>query len=89
MRDQPAPQQEEVISGVNWDDFLREGLTRDKPELHARALAQMERGLLTCVLKHTNGHQTRAAELLGITRGSLRHKLRALGIEAEQAGEEE
>jgi two-component system nitrogen regulation response regulator GlnG len=89
VRDQPAAEEDEAITGLDWEAFLREGLTRDRPELHARALAQMESGLLKCVLRHTGGHQTRAAELLGITRGSLRHKLRTLGIEAEQGGEEE
>src|SRR5262245_44844144 len=78
----------EAASGY-WDEFLQEGLKRDDPDLYARALEQMERGLLTCVLRHTNGHQTRAAELLGITRGSLRHKLRALNIEVEQVGDEQ
>ncbi len=72
-----------------WDVFGRGGRTRHRPELYARALEQMERGLLSCVLRHTGGHQTRAAELLGITRGSLRHKLRALGLEAEQFGQGE
>jgi two-component system nitrogen regulation response regulator GlnG len=92
VRDQPAVTEagaEAGVDGASWDGFLREGLKRDKPELYARALEQMERGLLSCVLRHTNGHQTRAAELLGITRGSLRHKLRALGIEAEQVADGE
>jgi len=40
----------------------------------------MERLLLTRVLRHTGGNQLQAAKLLGITRGSLRTKLRELGI---------
>jgi DNA-binding protein Fis len=32
------------------------------------------------VLRHTSGRQLQAAKILGITRGSLRTKLRALGI---------
>jgi two-component system nitrogen regulation response regulator GlnG len=43
----------------------------------------MERQLLTRVLDRTGGNQLRAAALLGITRGSLRHKLRALGLTIE------
>jgi two-component system nitrogen regulation response regulator GlnG len=71
-----------------WEAFMAERLLQDHPELYARALERMERGLLSCVLRHTGGHQTRAAELLGITRGSLRHKLRNLGIDPGQIDSE-
>ncbi len=40
----------------------------------------MERMLLTAVLRNTEGNQSKAAEILGITRGSLRNKIRQLGI---------
>jgi two-component system nitrogen regulation response regulator GlnG len=40
----------------------------------------MEKTLLTKVLQHTGGNQVQAAQILGITRGSLRNKLRDLGI---------
>ena len=36
--------------------------------------------VLVRVLKHTGGNQLQAARILGITRGSLRTKIRALGI---------
>jgi two-component system nitrogen regulation response regulator GlnG len=40
----------------------------------------LERLLLTRVLKHTAGNQSQAAKILGITRGSLRNKIRQLRI---------
>ncbi len=40
----------------------------------------MEREVLVRVLQHTDGNQLQAARILGITRGSLRNKIRALGI---------
>ena len=40
----------------------------------------MERQLLTLVLRHTGGNQLQAAQILGITRNSLRYKLRVFGI---------
>jgi two-component system nitrogen regulation response regulator GlnG len=40
----------------------------------------MEREVLVRVLKHTEGNQLQAARILGITRGSLRNKIRSLGI---------
>jgi two-component system nitrogen regulation response regulator GlnG len=73
----------------DWDDFVAEGMKQQNPDLYARALEEMERGLITCVLKQTGGHQTRAADLLGITRGSLRNKIRALGIDLAQLGGDE
>ena len=40
----------------------------------------MEREVLVRVLRHTKGNQLQAARILGITRGSLRLKIRSLGI---------
>ena len=53
-------------------------------DLYAEALAAMERQVITRVLRHTGGNQVRAAQVLGITRGSLRTKIRALGIFIER-----
>jgi two-component system nitrogen regulation response regulator GlnG len=76
-------------SGVpgDWEQMIDEDLNQGRTGVYAKALERMERFLLTRVLQHTGGHQTRAAELLGITRGSLRHKLRALGMQADQVGD--
>jgi len=52
--------------------------------LYAETLESMERTLLTVVLTHTEGNQSKAAEVLGITRGSLRNKIRLLGINIER-----
>lgn len=45
----------------------------------------MERSLVTRVLRHTGGNQLQAAKLLGITRGSLRTKIRTLGIRIDRS----
>ncbi len=44
----------------------------------------MDRFLLTRVLRHTGGNQLQAAKILGITRGSLRTKIRDLGIRIDR-----
>ena len=44
----------------------------------------MERMLLTRVLRHTDRNQSKAAKILGITRGSLRNKIRTLRITIDQ-----
>jgi two-component system nitrogen regulation response regulator GlnG len=60
--------------------FIDDELRRGGEGLYAEALRRMERMLLTRVLQHTAGNQVQAARILGITRGSLRTKLRELGI---------
>jgi two-component system nitrogen regulation response regulator GlnG len=52
--------------------------------LHDEVIAEVERVLLTEVLRHTHGHQTQASELLGLSRATLRHKLRALGLAVDK-----
>ncbi|MCX6620896.1 MAG: hypothetical protein NTY38_07410 [Acidobacteria bacterium] len=42
----------------------------------------MERKMILQVLAQTNGHQQRAAELLGISRRTLSRKLKIYGMEA-------
>ncbi|MBI1902526.1 MAG: sigma-54-dependent Fis family transcriptional regulator [Planctomycetia bacterium] len=55
---------------------LREGST----DLYAETLEAMERYLITRVLQETGGNQSRAAEILGITRGKIRDRIAAFGI---------
>ncbi len=75
----PAPPPS-VASLFDWDRYVQDHIRGGKNILYADALEMMEREVLIRVLKHTAGNQLKAAEILGITRGSLRHKLRALNI---------
>ena len=52
----------------------------DTRGLYELFITQVERGLLGVVLEHTRGNQTRAAEILGINRGTLRKKLRSCDL---------
>jgi two-component system nitrogen regulation response regulator GlnG len=72
-------------SAVDWEAFLEERLRSGSQDLYAEALALLERSLLTRVLRHTGGNQVQAAKVLGITRGSLRTKIRTLGIQIERS----
>lgn len=77
----------EVIS-VNPDNapssdlepFLGQRLRSNSHDIYAEAVEVMERYVLTRVLLHTEGNQSQAAKLLGITRGSLRKKIRSLHL---------
>ena len=67
-------------NGGELDRFIQERIAAGSEDLYAECLTLIERKLLTRVLQHTGGNQVQAARILGITRGSLRTKLRALGI---------
>ena len=43
-------------------------------------LKQIEQPLFEAILEHTRGNQSRAAELLGLNRGTLRKKLRSYNL---------
>lgn len=64
----------------NWDKFVAEQIAAGTVHLYEQSLERMEREVLVRVLRHTNGNQVQAARILGITRGSLRTKIRSLGI---------
>jgi len=52
-------------------------LMTETKDLYAETLAAMERCLLTRVLTYSQGNQSQASRILGITRGSLRNKIHA------------
>ncbi len=64
----------------DWDEFVSGRIASGTEDLYAESLERMEREVLIRVLRHTGGNQLRAARILGITRGSLRTKIRTLGI---------
>lgn len=56
-------------------------LEGDEPrDLYALVLREVERPLLECAMRHCEGNQTRVAACLGISRGTLRKKLREHGL---------
>jgi len=48
--------------------------------LYELLLREVERPLFETVIQHTGGNQTKASEILGINRGTLRKKLRLYGL---------
>ncbi len=53
----------------------------DTFNIYEMVIANIERPLLEVVMQHARGNQTRAAELLGLNRNTLRKKLMQHGIE--------
>lgn len=54
-------------------------------DLYAETLEAMERFLTTRVLSETNGNQTKASDILGITRGQIRDRVAQFGISLEKS----
>lgn len=48
--------------------------------LHQRVLDEIEPSLIRTVLDHTGGNQTQAAAILGMTRSTLRNRVRRYGL---------
>jgi len=64
--------------------FIRDQLRAGSTSLYADYQALTDRHLLAEVLRHTGGNLSQAARLLGITRGTLRTRMIALGIPTER-----
>jgi Fis family transcriptional regulator len=50
-------------------------------ELYRMVIQEVEQPLLEAVLHYTRGNQSKAAELLGINRGTLRNKLKQYDLD--------
>ncbi|WP_447556449.1 DNA-binding transcriptional regulator Fis [Vreelandella sp. EE22] len=74
----PQPLREAVETAMRrYFEHLDGGQATD---LYAMVMAEVEAPLLACVLDHTAGNQTRAADVLGLNRGTLRKKLKQYGL---------
>lgn len=49
-------------------------------DLYALVLGEVEAPLLRTVMREANGNQCRAADMLGLNRGTLRKKLKQHGL---------
>jgi DNA-binding NtrC family response regulator len=74
-----------------WDlvQFVQARLRSGTDHLYDDAVAELDRSLLTLVLRHTHGNQAQAAKLLGMTRTSLRKKIVAAQIDVSRLSDSE
>ena len=72
----PGPQKSIASDGNAADGGLAVPFTADFREDRR----EFERRYISRCLEHTQGNVTRAAEILGMHRQSLQHKLRQLGL---------
>ncbi len=72
---------EDLLYG-KFQEFLKDlGPQGPAASLHAFVLERVERPLIASVLEWTGGNQSRAAEVLGIHRNTLRAKIRSLRMD--------
>ena len=69
-----------ALLGLRWQAAVAVGMTLALSSTAIVLQSLAERG----VLKTAGGNQSRAAKMLGITRGSLRSKTQALGLKIDQ-----
>ena len=69
-------------SSEGWSslkDFIRQRLHAGSTDLNAEAQLEFDRILLTAVLEFTDANQFQAAKILGVSRQTLRQRLRGIG----------
>jgi len=65
---------------VALKDYFKQLDGHTTANLYDMLLAEVEAPLFKATLEHTNGNQSRAAEILGLNRGTLRKKLKTYGL---------
>jgi Fis family transcriptional regulator len=87
-----TPQTTQPETGTEQTDSLRshaqrtlsayfDSLNGHRPSgLYALVIREVEEPLFRAVMQYTDGNQVRAAEVLGINRGTLRRKLEEYGL---------
>ena len=82
---------QDTSGGVNGDSrsddltgHINRLLEQDGESLYEEVVAAVERFVLPRVLGKTQGNISQSAKRLGITRGSLRNKIRALGLSIDR-----
>jgi two-component system nitrogen regulation response regulator GlnG len=83
IRTSPGSSVERTDGSFNlakWDEFITSRIQEDSGNLYEEATLMTDHHLLMLVLRHTQGNQLQAAKTLGISRATLRNKLRVLKI---------
>ncbi|MFW0094394.1 MAG: DNA-binding transcriptional regulator Fis [Coxiella endosymbiont of Haemaphysalis qinghaiensis] len=77
------PEMKPVATGQSFVSSVQQSLQnyftqldgQDPANLYSMVLSEIEAPLLKMVMLYTNGNQSKAAKILGISRGTLRKKL--------------
>jgi Fis family transcriptional regulator len=75
---QPKPLREHVQQTIRR--YLQDMGSTEPEHVHRKLLDEIEPPLIEEVLRYANGNQSRSARILGMTRNTLRSKLRRYSI---------
>ena len=85
---EPEPELEtESVPAVDQGalaEFVKTAILQGEADVYRRGLEHFDRLLISMALQHTNGQQNRAAEILGLSRTTLRTKLRNMQLAVEK-----
>jgi two-component system nitrogen regulation response regulator GlnG len=76
----PSAATESTGALPDLDAFIQGQMARDTKDVYGETHRHVDRLLLTRALEHTAGNQREAARVLGISRQTIRTKLRSLGL---------
>jgi two-component system nitrogen regulation response regulator GlnG len=71
--------------GPDIGSFVDSRLLAGSTDLYNETIEEVERYLFARTLSDTNGNQSKAADILGITRGKVRDRIAYFGIQLERA----
>jgi two-component system nitrogen regulation response regulator GlnG len=81
---------ESPVGDIDWQilpQFVEKAISGNETDVYRRARDQFDRLLIIRAVQHTGGNQNRAAEILGLSRVTLRARLRAMKELPEQSGQ--
>ncbi len=65
-------------------EFVRTAIAQGQTDVYRRALEYFDRLLISTALQHAGGQQNRAAEILGLSRATVRAKLRNMQLSVQK-----
>jgi Fis family transcriptional regulator len=65
---------------LSMDNYFKHLDGQPVTNVYEMVLAEVEAPMLEVVMKHTRHNQTKAAQVLGLNRGTLRKKLKQYGL---------
>lgn len=82
--DEPVATDTAMFRELDWDSlgrFVSSALRQKQKDAYRRAMQLFDRLVVGHAMQLTNGHQAHAAELLGLSRPTIRAKIRAIKLE--------